>query len=292
MFSRAAPGALLAASLLVAGPRSAFAQDPKPAVSASAAPASPPAPAPAAPASPPAPAPAAPASAAPATPAAPAPQAQPHGAIVVAVGDGAGPAARALAMEVYRDAALRPPIDEATARVLAGDVPRADAPPRLKELGELRVTLAKAESELISRRLLASLGTEVGAPLVVSVTLDGGRPIARALRTPGTAFERVELGATVETAPDGAKTFRWPGATTTLRGFLGIAPETPAAEPLRPVAPKAPDAPATPERRPFYKSPWFWGTAGAVVAAGLTVLILSRTNSGPSDVHVSGKVGQ
>ncbi|MFT3774778.1 MAG: hypothetical protein QM820_56235 [Minicystis sp.] len=204
---------------------------------------------------------------------------------MVAVGDAAGPAARALAMEVYRDGQLRPPIDEATARVLAGDAPAADAQPRLKELAELRVTIAKAESELVARRLLASLGSEVGAPLVVSVTMDGGRPIARALKTPGTAFERVELGATVETGTDGSKTFRWPGATTTLRGFLGIA-----AEPLRPVAPKAPAPPVEP-KTPFYKSPWFWGTAGVVAAAGITVLVLSRTNNGPGDVHLTGRVG-
>jgi hypothetical protein len=208
----------------------------------------------------------------------------------VAVGDPAGPAARALAMDIYRDALLRPPIDEPTARVLAGAAPAAGAPARLKELAELRLTIARADSELVSRRLLASLGTEVGAPLVIAVTLDNGRPVARALRTPGTAFERIELGATIETAPDGGKTYRWPGATATLRGFLGLPAEV-APEPLRPVAPKTPLAPVPAEPRPFYKSPWFWGTAGVVAAAGVAVLILSRTSNGPGDIHLTGKVG-
>ena len=125
---------------------------------------------------------------------------------MIAIGDAAGPAARALAMDVYRDALLRPPIDEATARVLAGDAPAAGAPAKMKEIAELRASVARAESELVMRRLLASIGSDLGAPLVVTVALDGGRPIARALRSSGAALQRIELGATTETAPDGAKT--------------------------------------------------------------------------------------
>ena len=209
--------------------------------------------------------------------------------IVVAIGD-AGPAARALAMEVYRDGELRPPIDEATARVLAGDAPVEAAAARLKEIAELRASVARAPEDLVRRRLLASIGTDLGAAMVVTVTIDAGRPVARALRSTGALLERVELGSTIETAADGAKTYRWPGATTTLRTLLGVV-DTPA-EPLRPVAPKAPLPKAPDEPRPFYKSPWFWGTAGAVVAAGITVLVLSRTSNGPADVHLTGRVGQ
>jgi len=266
MSPRAAAGALLTVILATAG-SPARADEPKP-------PAPPAAGTPAA--APP-----------PATPVTSAPQVQPHGAVVVAVGDAASPAARALAMDVYRDALLRPPMDEATARVLAGEANTATAPPRLKELADLRGTIGRAESDLVARRLLSSLGVELGVPLVVAVTLDGGRPVARALRVQGAAYERVELGATIETAPDGGKTFRWPGATATLRGFLGVA----AAEPLRPVAPKAPEPPKPAAPRPFYKSPWFWGTAGVVAAAGITVLVLSRTTGGPGDIHLTGKVG-
>ena len=98
--------------------------------------------------------------------------------IVVAIGD-AGPAARALAMEVYRDGELRPPIDEATARVLAGDAPVEAAAARLKEIAELRASVARAPEDLVRRRLLASIGTDLGAAMVVTVTIDAGRPVAR-----------------------------------------------------------------------------------------------------------------
>jgi hypothetical protein len=291
---RAASGALLALSLLALAPEHAFAGDPKPApaASASASAASPAAPAASAPTAPSATlAPPAAPGAAPAPPAAPSatpaapPAAQPHGVIVIAIGDAASPAARALAMEVYRDEALRPPIDEGTAQVLAGAPPPANASAKLKEIAELRATVARAESELVMRRLLASIGSDLGAPLVVSVTLDGKRPVARALRSSGAALQRVELGATIETADSGDKTYRWPGATATLRGILGVA------EPLRPVAQKAPEPPKPTESRPFYKSPWFWGTAGVMAAAGITVLVLSRTSGGPGEAHLTGRVG-
>jgi hypothetical protein len=269
MFLRLAGGALLAASIVVAsGEGTALAQDPKPAEAP----------------------PAAAAAAAPPAAVAPVPAPQAHGVIVVATGEGSGPAARALALETYRDPVLRPAIDEATARVLAGDPVGEGAPPRLKEIAELRGAIAHADSELVARRLLASLGSELGSPLVVSVFIDAGRPVARALRSAGAVVERVELGATIETTPDGAKTFRWPGAASTLRGLLGV-PDAPVAEPLRPLAPKAPAAPVVPEARPFWKSPWFWGTAGVVAAAGVTVLVLSKTQGGPGDVHLTGKVG-
>ena len=78
-------------------------------------------------------------------PPASAPQAQPHGAVVVATADGTGSAARALAFDVYRDADLRPSIDDATARVLAGDAPAEGAPARLKEIAELRGSIAHAD---------------------------------------------------------------------------------------------------------------------------------------------------
>lgn len=257
MSPRAVAGALIAAFFLAASEGEARAGDP-------------------------APTPAPPASAAPTPPAAP-----PHGALVVAVGEGAAPAAKALAFDVYRDPALRPPLDEATAQVLAGAPPAAGAAPRLVEIAALRDAVAKAEPGLVQRRLLASLGGELGATLVVAVTLDGGRPVARAVRSAGGAQATVELGATVDTAADGARTYRWPGAPATLRGILGIAPPA-VPEPLRPLAPQVPP---TPPERPFYKSPWFWGTAGVLAAAGISVIVLSRTTGGPNNVHITGKVG-
>src|SRR5436190_13147696 len=66
-----------------------------------------------------------------------------RGAVVVSIGDDAAPAARPLALEVYRDASLRPSVDDATARVLAGEPPPEAAAPRLKDLAALRGSLAR-----------------------------------------------------------------------------------------------------------------------------------------------------
>lgn len=206
---------------------------------------------------------------------------------MIALADDASLAARALAQEVYRDPDLRPAIDEPTARILAGRAPADDAPPKLKELAELRASLLRAGEGVASRRLLASFGTELSAHLVIAVSMDAGRPIARALRTSTASFERIELGATVETSPEGTKTYRWPGAAVTLRALL------PGAVPLAPVKPLAvpPPVPEKPkESKPFYKSGWFWGTVGGVAATGLTVFILSRVTSSPGTVHLEGTV--
>ncbi len=238
----------------------------------------------------------------PAQPAPPRPQLA--GALVIAASDGAAPAAKALAFDVYRDAELRPSIDDPTARVLAGEPAAEGAPARLKEIAELRASIAHADSAPVARRLLASLGTELGAALVVSVALDGARPVARVLRPGAPAFESIELGPTVEVSPDGARTFRWPGATETLRGFLprplisgapplvnlGAAPIPASTAPLAPRAETAapPLEPLGPN--PFYKSPWFWGSVGGAAALGLSVFLISRATSSTSNVHLSGKV--
>jgi hypothetical protein len=231
-----------------------------------------------------------------------APAAAGHGAIVVAVSDEAAGAAHALALDVYRDAELRPSIDDATARVLAGEAPGADAPQKLKDAADVRATLAKSfptsaapatgapapPGDASARRLLASLGADYHAELVVAVFLDGGRPVARVIRPGSASFERVELGAALETPENGPKIVKWPGATILLKGM--VAPAAPPA-PIKPVAVVALPPPPAPTQRPFYKSPWFWGTAGVVAAAGVTVLVLSKTTSGSDTTHLGGHVG-
>jgi hypothetical protein len=233
-----------------------------------------------------------------------------QGAVVVAVHDDAGPAAKALAHEVYREPALRPRIDEATARVLTGDVAASPAPAdpaatptaaatRLAELGALRGAIAESVTDITTRNLLASLGTSLHADLVVAVTLDGGHAVARVLH-PGTAsFERVELGASVETAADGARTYHWPGAAIALRGFLPAPPAPPASStteaskppPPPPEAVKVARKPDLSDQRPAWKSPWFWAAIGGVAAVGVTVFIVSKTTgSTPTTVHLDGSV--
>lgn len=217
------------------------------------------------------------------------------GAIVVALGDDAGPAARALAHDVYRDPGLRPTLDEFTAKLLTGDAPtEARATGKLKELVEIRTAASKAGSESASRHLLASLGAELGATLVVAVQLEAGRPLARALRTTSAAYEGAPLAGTAETLEYGSVIYKWPGATTTL---LALFPAS--AQPLKPSADAAGSGPLGTGKKPakdsketpFYASGWFWGTVGGVAAVGVTVFILAKTTSASSTVHVDGTVG-
>jgi hypothetical protein len=293
MLGRFVKGALLtgAFALVPCASGTAFAQPPPadvaPAVTAPAAAATAPAPVAAAPA-----------------PAALPPRAPAHGAVVVALSDEAGPAARALAHEVYREPLLRPSIDEATARVLTGDAAQAapeaaGSSARLAEITALRGSIAASVTDITTRHLLASLGSSLRADLVVAVSLDGGHAMAKVLHAGTASYEHVELGAGVEIAADGARSFKWPGAASTLRGLLPAPPQpTPspeAAKPLdkvpefaRPVKPahKAPPS----EQGPIWKSPWFWAAIGGVAAVGVTVFVLSKTTSSTHSIHLEGSV--
>lgn len=231
------------------------------------------------------------------------PAASDKGAIVVAISDDASPAAKPLARDVYRDEALRPAVDEPTARVLTGEPAPADASPKLREVAEIRAGLTKAEGDAAARRLLASLGAEQHAVLVIAVSMTGDRPVARVLRVASASYENVELGATIETGEGGARNFQWPGATTTLHRLLtpaGAAAPAPAAGTAAapaPIAPK-PVAPKKPLKRPdesgkapWYKSGWFWGPLGAVVAVGAGVFIASQvTSDDVNNIRLKGQV--
>jgi hypothetical protein len=262
------------------------------------------------------------------------------GAVVVAVGDESAAAARPLARDVYREEALRPPIDDAAARVLAGEPTPAGAPAKLVELGELRASVARTGSDAAARRLLASLGESARARIVISVTVgEGGRPVAKVLRVETAAFESVELGATVETTPEGEKAFRWPGAVATLLPLAAKgegepattatapsattsasgasssssapsstpakptagSPSKPSAAaktpgPLRPTAASAQPAkpePADDKDRPTWKSPWFWATLGGVAAVGLGIFGIVKATESDSDlVRLQGRIAK
>jgi hypothetical protein len=227
-----------------------------------------------------------------------------RGAVVVSIGDDATPAARPLALEVYRDASLRPAVDDATARVLAGEAPPETASPRLKDLAALRASLAHpatgdgadpAASDLVTRRLLAGVGTDAHATLVVAVTMQAGRPTARALAVASSSWQGVEIGATATAAADGSTAFTWPGAVTTLRALVPKEAAAPAPAP-RPKAapPRAAPTKESPERakdRSFWTSPWFWVGLGAVVATGVTVFVVTKAVQDDSgSIHVDGRV--
>jgi len=211
-----------------------------------------------------------------------------HGAIVVALGEGAGPAAKPLAREIYRDEALRASIDDATARVLAGDPPAEGAPQSLKDLAQVRASIPASPEDAAGRRLLASLGEEQRAEIVVAVSVAGDRTIARVLRVGSAKYEPLELGPTIERTESGEAKFSWPGAQVTLHKL--VVKDAPG--PIAPVKTAAPPV-ATPkeEKRAWYKSPWFWGPVGAVVAVGAAVLIASKaTEDDHSMVRLTGQV--
>ncbi|WP_437588011.1 hypothetical protein [Sorangium sp. So ce1000] len=254
-----------------------------------------------------------------AAPGAAAPRSALRGAVVVAVDDASAEAARSLARTIYGDPALRPPIDEATAQVLAGDPPQPGAPASVKELAEVRRSAGRAESEPVARGLLASLGAGAGAALVVAVSTAHGHPVARVLRVAGASYAPLELGATVQRTADGAAApaaarFDWPGAGAAVRallagdersgGAVGGAATPPASSRRGPVGPRADATPAAPkaagsgpgssepsERRSTWSSPWFWGPLAGVVVTGIAVLVLAQTSGDDGDtVHLRGRI--
>lgn len=214
-----------------------------------------------------------------------------RGAVVVAIGNDAQAAAKPLAREIYRDEALRPTVDDRVARLLAGEPAAEDAPPKERELAEVRSALT-ANDDAPSRRLLASLGVEQKAELVVAVSMAEGRPVARVLRVGTARYESIELGPTIERSEAGEVRYTWPGAAETVRKLVIV----PKAAPPAPIAPKptttqASSKPEDPTRKPFYKSAWFWGPLGAVVAAGAAIFIASQvTEDAGGVVRLRGQV--
>lgn len=241
---------------------------------------------------------------APSTPAQPpAPKAAAQGAIVIAVGDDAGPAARALAREAYADEALRPRIDDATARVLAGEAPPAGGPARLAEIADVRAAAQTATNDAVARRLLASLGSDLGAALVVAVSVRDSVPVARVLDVATSAFAPVELLGSIEAQADGTSRVKWTnvaGLLATLAGKgakpAGTQQNTGAGAGKAgaakgtgtkpgPLAPKK-EEPA----RSFWTSPWTWAGIGVVAAAGVIVFAVSQTQGDPAGLRLQGRV--
>ncbi len=208
-----------------------------------------------------------------------------RGAAVVALSREAAPAARSLARLVYGDAALRPAIDDSTAQVLVGEPLPEGAPPALVQLAEVWAALPTAGSPTAERRLLAGLGSDVGAVLVVAVGVAAdGSPAARVVRVAGAYDEPTVLQAAAPDPQNSASGPTWPGATKALRGLMP-APLAPKPEP----APKAPKPAEEPSFLPT--SPWFWGPIAVVAAAGITVLAVSQASSSDRPTaHVSGRV--
>jgi hypothetical protein len=214
-----------------------------------------------------------------------------RGAIVMSTSPDAVSAAKPLAREVYKDEALRPTIDDATARVLAGEAPPEGSPPKLLELRDLRASALSAGSEAASRKLLAAIGADRKARLVVTVSMEGGRPRAKVLRVETSSYEGIEIGATTETAPSGETIFHWPGAADALRKLLPADGPRASASSAGPLDKPLPAAPKPAPSRSIWSSPWFWAVLGGVVAAGAgTFAIVKTTKADEPTVHIVGRV--
>lgn len=227
-------------------------------------------------------------------PTAPAPAAA-HGAIVIAITDDAIPAARALARDVYADEALRPRIDDSTARVLVGEAALATGTPKLMEIAEVRKAAQTSGNDAVTRRLFASLGADLGAVLVIPVAMRDQKPIARILTVAKAAFEPVELSATIEPLADGTSRVKWGSVAPILATFLPKA----AASPAPSSAPTAEGSGAPPgplaakkeePARSFWTSPWTWAGIGVVVTAGVVVFAVSQSQGDAAGLHLQGRV--
>ena len=237
--------------------------------------------------------------------------AAPQGVIVVAIGDDAGPAARALAREIYGDEALRPRIDDATARVLAGEEPKPGAAAKLTEIAELRKAAHEAQADAVTRRLYASLGADLGAALVVPVAIRDGRPTARVLSVDKAAFEPLVLSGSNEAdSTTGTTRVTWPGVAPVLTTFLPKAAHPTSSAPIgatnsAPGATGTPGAtggaagaakpgPLAPKKeepaRSFWTSPWTWVGVGAVVVAGVVVFAASQAQGDAGSLRLQGRV--
>jgi hypothetical protein len=222
-----------------------------------------------------------------------------RGAVVMAKNADVLPAAKALARAAYRDATLRPQLDEKTARIAAGEAPAAVygealVPDKQAELARVRQAALEAADPAIAARLLASLGRDLAVELVVVVEPGEHGPTARALSANEERFLPMLLSP-----KEGVD---WSDAVVVLRGLAtpaveppAPAPPTPAVKRRRPPAPTTPPAKDAKEKgkggSAVLTSPWFWGGLGVVVAAGVTVLVLSQTAlNKPQTVELNGHI--
>ncbi len=232
-----------------------------------------------------------------------------QGALVVAYQAAARPHGKALARLAYRDPKLRPTIDEGMAQVLVGDAPpvgkgatggQAGGPSNAARADAAAVlrTLSSAEPT-VQRRLLTSLGKELGAALVVVVDQSKDAPTARVLRVQEGRFLAVTLAAkpVPPKAPATATGSDWSDALSILRGLVDGPPPGPRNAPQggvedEPTGVVAEDEEGTGDFD-LLTSPWFWGGLGIVVTVGVTVTVLSQTVlEDPGVVVLEGRVAE
>jgi hypothetical protein len=215
---------------------------------------------------------------------APAPASAPNGLAVVAMA-GATDAAWPLAREVYATPSLRPyGVDEARARVLAGEPPAANASPEIRDLAE---TVAGVHGEdAPSRSILGDVAHRLNVRALVVVHMGADAPEARVFLADGAAFDAATY------YPDGAGAVTWAAATRSLERAFGTA-QGAAGPGMAAPALATHDEPRfdnePPKPKAFYESGWFWGALGAAAFAGGAVFFATRDNT-PSTIHLQMNV--
>lgn len=210
--------------------------------------------------------------------------------------DGATDAAWSLARALYARDGLRPIlVDEAHARVLAGEPPPKDAPLALaKDLADLAETRAAIHGDdAPSRQLLASIATtfELRGILVVEMSPSTTSPASSAQARARLFFAKTGFDAAQYLPDDGSSRGPAPLWSATVRSlsraYVG-APDVGAVASSTGALPPPVRAPET-EKKPFYASPWFWGAVGAAVFAGGALYLATRDNA-PSSIHLQVQV--
>lgn len=196
-----------------------------------------------------------------------------QGVAVVAVGQHSVDAAWALASRVYADPLLRPArLDDATARVLAGEAPPTEADTRWVELSAARSALKLDDP--MAARLASSISADLaGASLLLVFATDPSHPRARLFASSTRSFVTPDLWM----RPDASGAASWESSVAWLHAHA-VASRT--------TAPAPSQSPA----KSVLTSGWFWGAIGA--AAGAAVLAFTIRRDDTSDtIHLQGRVG-
>jgi hypothetical protein len=217
--------------------------------------------------------------------------------VVIAKDHPVSESARNLARALYREAALRPAVDEATVRAVLGEPVGETPTPATAELARVVRAAVAADDPAVAARLFRSLGEDVGVLALVLVEGAEGASVARVFLVSEGRFMPMTLAPRAP-APAGTPVGRtadpeWAFAVPLVRALVAPPASPEASAPARTPSPRSaavrppsegalPPAPLRGEQpgkpsRPLLASPWFWGGLAAVVSVGVTVLVLSQT---------------
>ncbi|WP_394835276.1 hypothetical protein LVJ94_53145 [Pendulispora rubella] len=222
--------------------------------------------------------------------------------LAVLAGRDAADAAWPLAQQLYARPSLRPlGLDEARARVLAGEDPAADAPTDVRELAETRDAIRGEDAP--SRQLLASIARQlhVRGILVVRLPVEAVRPnpTARVFLADAGTFDAASYAPDAPPANGAGKGEKWNwsgtvGSLDRAYGVLSAPAASPAPAPRAAVAASPAGEPANRDggrgtSRPFYASPWFWGAIGVAALGGVGIFFATRDGSNDT-IHLQMQV--